>query len=85
MAIVKLNHLYKCRHCSTIYIILQGRQLNSYLPVEVINGTEKADLEFDKEKHVSHLLNCAPLQKQWNEVKKIIYYQEKKIDKGRIR
>ena len=81
LSVVKLFHPYKCRHCPTNYVILPGRFINSYLPVEIISGNKFKDSEFDKEKHTSHLLNCEQLQKQWNDVKKIIIAEQKKIDK----
>ena len=68
-----LNKPYRCRHCGKPYVILSGYgKFGSYLPVDIINGTEKNDATFDKDKHVSHLTQCPELQKQWEEVKKII-------------
>lgn len=74
---VKLNHPYKCRHCGKAYAIVQGYRINSFLPVEIINGDEVNDLEFDKEKHISHLINCLKLQGQWEAVKKTIIADRK--------
>lgn len=69
---IYLNTPYKCRHCETVYAILHGSGYGSFLPVEIINGKEHYDGEFDKTKHVSHLLNCPKLQEQWNDVKNMI-------------
>ena len=78
---IRLNHPYKCKHCQTAYAILQGYYAWSFIPVEIINGTEQNDPEYDKTKHVSHLLNCKELQAQWNEVKKIIMAESKQKEK----
>jgi len=83
--IIKLNHPYKCRHCKKPYVILQGYSIKSYLPVELITGDEVNDIEFDKHKHKSHLLNCPKLQAQWEEVKRIIIEQERNRDKAFIK
>lgn len=77
---IQLNYPYKCRHCSVVYVILQGHTKFSFLPVELINGSEKEDLEFDKHKHVSHLTNCSKLQNQWEGVKKNIVHQMNKVN-----
>lgn len=73
---VRLNYPYKCRHCGVPYIIIYGCQLNSFLPVEIINGSEINDAEFDKSKHVSHLVNCIKLRDQWESVKKQITIEQ---------
>lgn len=78
---IKLNQPYKCRHCGTPYIILQGFREWSFVPVELITGNEIYDKEFDKHKHKSHLINCVKLQQQWEDVKKQIYEQENKHKK----
>lgn len=74
---VRLNHPYKCRHCGKAYFIVQGYRINSFLPVEIIDGDEVNDLEFDKEKHTSLLNNCKKLQEQWEAVKKTIIADRK--------
>lgn len=74
---IKLNHPYECRHCGKAYVIVQGYRMNSFLPVEIINGDEVNDLEFNKEKHTSHLYNCKKLRKQWEMVKKTIISERK--------
>lgn len=61
-----------------VIVVLKGHGWFGYLPVEVINGSEKDDYEFDKGKHKSHLVNCKDLQQQWNGIKKRIIDQEKK-------
>jgi len=78
---IKLNHPYRCRHCGKSYVIIKGHGFNSYLPVELINNDEMNDLEFDKNKHKSHLLNCPKLQAQWESVKQMIAEQERKKEK----
>lgn len=75
MSLIKLFHPYKCKYCGTPYTILQGRFSWSFLPVEIIRGDEMNDIEFEKNKHVSHLKNCTPLQAQWESVKKIVNRQ----------
>ena len=82
---IRLNHPYTCPCCQTVIVVLKGHGWDGYLPVEVINGTEINDFEFDKEKHKSHLPNCKPLQQQWNGIKKKIIYQEKRIDTGMLK
>ena len=67
---IELNYEYRCKYyktCKKTYVILptSHRYGGSFLPVEVINGTEKDDLEYDKHKHVSHLKNCPDLVKEW--------------------
>lgn len=69
---IKLNHPYRCRHCGITYAVLQGRYAWSFLPVEIINGVEHLDAEFDSAKHTSHLLNCPKLQAQWEQIKKVL-------------
>ena len=78
---IKLNCPYKCRHCGKPYVILQGARDWSYLPVDLITGDEKYDTEFDKHKHISHLLSCKGLQEQWESVKKQINIQESNTKK----
>jgi hypothetical protein len=80
-----LNHPYNCRYCKTVYVVLKGHGWFGYLPVEVINGTERNDPGFDKEKHKSHLLNCPPLQQQWMSIRKIIAKQESDKEKQTIK
>ena len=75
---IHLNQIYSCPHCKTQIAVLQGRFSFSFLPVEIINGTEVNDGEYDKEKHKSHLLNCPQLQSEWPGVKKKILQQMKK-------
>lgn len=72
---IYLNYPYRCRHCGTVYVILPGYGFNSYLPVEVITGSERYDREFDRYKHKSHLLGCKGLQEQWEDVKRMIKKQ----------
>ena len=83
MALIKLFHPYKCRHCNTVYIILPGKFAWSFLPVELNAEQLKTPSlwegewgwAFDKDKHVSHLLNCKALQAQWETVKNNILHQ----------
>ena len=70
---IYLNKPYKCQDCGTEFVVLNGNgKFKSYLPVEIINGTELYDQNFDKDKHVSHLLNCPALQAKWQDAKEII-------------
>lgn len=75
---IHLNQIYSCPHCKTQITVLQGRFSHSFLPVEIINGTEMNDPEYDKDKHKSHLLNCPQLQAQWGSIKKKILDQNKR-------
>ena len=72
MSLTKLNHPYKCKYCGKPYVILQGFYPWSFLPIELKTGNEINDKEFDKRKHVSHLLNCPELQAKWEQAKKKI-------------
>jgi len=75
---IKLNTPYNCPYCPKVFVVLQGNGMfNSYLPVEVINGTEMNDRQFDLQKHRSHLLNCKELQAEWGSIKKRIDKQFK--------
>ena len=49
--------------------------------MDLITGDEKYDTEFDKHKHISHLLSCKGLQEQWESVKKQINIQESNTKK----
>ena len=70
---IRLNTPYKCPKCKTVFVVLQGNGMyNSYLPVELINGTEMNDRTFEVGKHKSHLLNCPELQAEWEGIKKKI-------------
>lgn len=82
---IRLFHPYSCRHCKTLYVILPGVNKKSFLPVEVINGKEKDCGAFDKTLHKSHLLNCAPLQAQCEEVKKKILHDVNKMEKENMK
>jgi|GEM_PF-2323072 hypothetical protein len=83
--LIKLYHPYKCKHCSKTYAIVPGKFWDSLLPVEILNGTEQNDGEFDKERHTSHLLNCPKLQAQWENVKRMILEQIKTKEKLSIK
>ncbi|MBI1936677.1 MAG: hypothetical protein HYS25_00990 [Ignavibacteriales bacterium] len=76
---IKLNYPYRCRHCGKTYTIIRGRFAWSFLPVEIIQGGEVNDIEFDITKHTSHLKNCTPLQMQWESVKQKIIRQQAKF------
>jgi len=78
---IKLNQIYNCPFCKKQFTVVTGYGFNSYLPVEIINGSEHLDYTYDKDKHHSHLLDCPPLQKKWEETKKRIAKQEKKKNK----
>ncbi|MGK9477907.1 hypothetical protein [Melioribacter sp. OK-6-Me] len=78
---IKLNHIYRCKRCGARYVIMRGRGFRSYLPVELKDGSEIYDNRFDRYKHTSHLINCPGLQAQWEEVKSMIYAQEKEEEK----
>ena len=77
---IKLNVPYKCTFCKrTFFVLLGNGKFKSYLPVEIINGTEINDTIYDKDKgHKSHLLSCPGLQKQWEVIKAQIDKQENK-------
>jgi hypothetical protein len=77
----KLNYPYKCKFCGTPYVVLQGYYDWSFLPVEIKTGEEINDKEFDKTKHVSHLLNCKELQDHWEAAKKKIQKDLEKAEK----
>ena len=67
---IKLNVPYRCTFCKkTFFVILGNGKFKSYLPVEIINGTEINDYIYDGMKHQSHLLNCPGLQAVWEETK----------------
>ncbi len=81
---LKLNYPYKCPYCGKPIAIIKGYGWFSWLPVEIINGDEYKDSEFDKRKHKSHLLNCWKLQSKWESVKKKIVEEEKQKEKLRM-
>ena len=81
---IKLNIKYKCKHCGNLYTIIKGAYIYSILPVEIITGDEIYDLEFDKEKHKSHLLSCEELKNQWPEVKEMYRKQVFRKNKNEI-
>ena len=90
---IYLNHPYKCTHCGKPYIILQGKFSWSFIPVELTNEQLKTPSlwegewgwAFDKDKHTSHLNNCAKLQAEWPEDKKKILADVKQREKDELK
>jgi hypothetical protein len=67
----KLFVPYKCKHCKGSFVILQGRGMfKSYLAINY-DSWDGDVTQFDKDKgHISHLIKCEGLQKQFEDIKK---------------
>jgi hypothetical protein len=78
---IKLNHKYYCKDSNKSFVVIRsGRENRSCLPITFESYDIAPDLYFNKEKHVSHLLECPTCQKKWSTVTKILWQQDKEAE-----
>jgi hypothetical protein len=61
--------VYVCSHCKKRFVVMETCTGN-LLPIEVDKEIYDEDEVYNKNKHVSHLLNCIPRRMDWNVVRK---------------